>query len=442
MFFPEAIGPSDLRPVVPGPAAAFPGVPDFSRLWRMSPTLGLDSARSLDPARYGAPGRTPRLAVRPASREEVAEALRAAAGDQLTVIPFGGLPEPSRLAELPPFDLALDLSALDRVVEYEPEDLTVTAECGVTLATLRGTLAARGQELPLESAGGGRATLGGALATNASGARRLRFGAPRDRILGARFALGDGTIARSGGKVVKNVAGYALHRMLCGSRGGLAIVLEASLKLMPHPARREALLYTATEEQLRDGARWAEFPRLEPAVLTVLGGSAARAHASSGGRYAVVVGFEDDAAWVEEQIARATRRLGPPESRRSGAEAESLWQTLADVEELAALRLTFTAAHNTPSALAPVLDSTACDGFVFHAPAGRLHLFPRDGAQQAEVERLAPHGFTLIAAHGAGEIAPVIPQQQAVLALRARIRAELDSGRRFALGERWQRGAF
>jgi glycolate dehydrogenase FAD-binding subunit len=403
--------------------------------------LGLDSARSMDPARYGAPDRTPRLALRPATREEVAEALRAAARDQLTVIPFGSPPDAALAAELPPFDIALDLSALDRVVEYEPEDLTVTAECGVTLATLRETLAARGQELPLES-GGGRTTLGGALATNASGARRLRFGAPRDRILGARFALGDGTIARSGGKVVKNVAGYALHRMLCGSRGALAIVLEASLKLMPQPARREALLYTATAEQLREGARWAEFPRLEPAALTVLGGSAARAHASSGGRYAVVVGFEDEAAWVEEQIARATRRLGAPESRRSGAEAESLWQTLADAEELGAPRLTFTTAHNAPAALAPVLDSTACDGFVFHAPAGRLHLFPRDGAQQAEVERLAPHGFTLIAAHGAGEIAPVIPPQQAVLALRARIRAELDPGRRFALGERWERGAF
>jgi glycolate oxidase FAD binding subunit len=406
----------------------------------MLPALGLDSARSLDPARYGAPDRTPRLALRPASREEVAGALRAAARDQLTVIPFGGPPEPSRFPELPPFDLALDLSALDRVVEYEPEDLSVTAECGVTLATLRATLAARGQELPLESPGGGRTTLGGALGANASGARRLRLGAPRDRIMGARFALGDGTLARSGGKVVKNVAGYALHRMLCGSRGGLAIVLEASLKLMPQPARREALLYTATAEQLREGARWAEFPRLEPAALTVLGGNATRLDGAAGDRYSVIVGFEDDAAWVDEQAARAIARLGAPDSRRGGAEVESLWQQLADAEEIAAPRLTFTTAHNTPAALAPVLDSAACEGFVFHAPAGRLHLFPRDGAAQKEVERLATHGFTLIAARGAGTIEPLIPPQQAVLDLRTRIRAELDPGGRFAFGPQWVGG--
>src|SRR5262245_59113618 len=226
-------------------------------------TLGLDSARALDPSPYGMPGRPPRFALRPASREEVAEALRAAARDGLAAIPFGGPPDAGVAAELPAFDLALDLSSLDRVVEYEPEDLTVTAECGVTIATLRARLAARGQELPLESAGGGRTTLGGALAANASGARRLRFGAPRDRVLGARFVLGDGTLARTGGKVVKNVAGYAIHRLLCGSRGGLAIVVEASLKLAPRPERREALIYSATAEQIRDAARWAEFPRLE-----------------------------------------------------------------------------------------------------------------------------------------------------------------------------------
>ncbi len=403
--------------------------------------LGLDSARAVDPSRYGATGRAPRVALRPATREEVAEAVRAAARDGLTVIPFGGSPESSFLAELPPYDLALDLSALDRVVEYEPEDLTITAECGVTLASLHATLAARGQELPLESPGGGRTTLGGALAANASGPRRLRFGAPRDRVLGAHFVIGDGTPARSGGKVVKNVAGYAIHRLLCGSRGALAILIEASLKLAPRPEQREALLYSATAEQIRDRDRWAEFPRLEPAVLTVLAGKARLSSpVAPAAPYVVVMGFEDDAAWVEEQVARTIERLGTPEARAGGAEAEALWQTLSDREECATPRLTFTSAHNTPAALAPVLDSEEGDGFVFHALAGRLHVFPGPGAAQSLVERLAGHGFALIAAHDAGEITPVLPPQQAVLALRERIRAELDPAHRCALGERWERG--
>jgi glycolate oxidase FAD binding subunit len=407
-----------------------------------STDLGLASARSLDPAPYGAQGRAPRFALRPESREEVVEAMRAAARDGLSVIPFGGPPDTSVLAGLPPFDLALDLSSLDRVIEYEPEDLTVTAECGITLAALRAALAARGQELPLESPGGGRTTLGGTLAANASGPRRLRFGAPRDRILGARFVLGDGTLARTGGKVVKNVAGYAIHRLLCGSRGALAILIEASLKLAPRPERRDALLYSATAEQVRDPARWAEFPRLEPAALTVLGGDARLGTAGSGSsQLDVIVGFEDEAAWVEQQIARTIARLGTPVARRSGTETEALWQELSDRGEPATRALTFTSAHNTPAALAPALDATPGAGFVFHAPAGRLHLFPGAGDLQSLVERLATHGFTLIAARGAGEIAPVLPPQQAVLALRARIRAELDPGRRFALGERWERSA-
>ena len=117
----------------------------------MAPS-GLDTARAVDPAPYGAPGRPPRFALKPATREEACESLRAATGDGLQVIPFGGRPHQALAAELPGFDLALDLSALDRIVEYVPEDLTLTAECGMTLAALRGTLAARGQELPVRRA--------------------------------------------------------------------------------------------------------------------------------------------------------------------------------------------------------------------------------------------------------------------------------------------------
>ena len=410
----------------------------------MSATLGLGAARAVDVARYAIAGRRPRVALRPAAAGEVAEALRAAGRDGLAVLPWGG--GTALALGQPParYDVALDLTAFNRVVEYEPEDFTVTAECGVTLATLRATLAARGQELPLEGARAEAATLGGVLAANASGPRRLRFGAPHDRILGGYFALADGTLARSGGKVVKNVAGYALHRLLCGSRGGLGVLLEASLKLAPGPAARLALLYGATAAEIADPARWARFPRLEPAALTVVGGELARTlHVATPAPapFLVILGFEAEPAWAERQAAIACEALGEPAARLAGADVPAMWQSLADLGDLPPPRLTFATAGNTPAALAPLLETPQAEGLLFHAPAGRLHLYLDPRAAQARVDALADRGFALIESRGAGEIEPPIARQAGVLALRRRIRAALDPADRFALGARWEHGA-
>ena len=405
-------------------------------------TLGLDAARAVDPARYALAGVAPRAAIRPATREEVAEALKAAAREGLTVVPWGGGAGLAREAVPPRYDLALDLGALDRIVEYDPEDLTLTAECGVTIETLRATVEARGQELPLEAARASRATLGGALAANTSGARRLRFGSPRDRILGARFALADGTLARTGGRVVKNVAGYGIHRLLCGSRGGLAAILEASLKLQPAPEKRVALVFETNATALADRARWAPFPRLQPAALSVLGDAAAAAVPDIGGRgpFSVIVGLEDEARWVEHQAAVATGALGSPAARLEGADVARLWQSLADLEDREGAQLSFVTARNTPATLGTLLAHPEAAGLAFHAPAGRLLLpMPRTGAQEL-VRALASEGFALIEARGAGALEPGIPAQAGVIALRASIRAALDPASTLALGERWAAG--
>ena len=408
-------------------------------------SFGLDAARALDPARYALAGVAPRAALRPASREEVAEALKAASRDALAVVPWGGGAGLAREAAPPRYDLALDLGSLDRIVEYDPEDLTLTAECGVTIETLRAALAARGQELPLEAARASRATLGGVLAANASGARRLRFGSPRDRILGARFALPDGTLARTGGRVVKNVAGYGIHRLLCGSRGGLALILEASLKLQPAPEQRVALVFEADAAMLADRALWAPFPRLEPAALSVLGADAGASVAGLGGLgglrgFSVILGLEDEARWVEHQAAVATGALGTPAARLEGADAARMWQSLADLEDREDALLSFTTARNTPAALAPLLGRPEAAGLAFHVPAGRL-MMPADRAGAQELVRtLACEGFALIEARGTGPLEPAIPPQAGVLALRAQIRAALDPASTLALGERWAAG--
>ena len=405
----------------------------------MSATLGLDAARALDPSGYSMSGTLPRFAVRPANREELSEALRASTSDRLGVVPWGGGVALSRESAPSNFDVALDLRALDRVIEYEPDDLTLTAECGCGLDALRDLLRERGQELPLEAAQSWGATLGGVLAANAGGPRRMALGAPRDRILGARFALGSGEIVRTGGKVVKNVAGYGVHRMLCGSRGALAVIVEASLKLNPAPVSRAALVFGAEPSRLAEERLWLPLVRMEPAVFTVLGRAVAELHPVLAGTApcVLVVGFEGEAAQVERQCQLVREMLGSPRHRVSDASAAVLWQQIADFEELHAARLSFTTAQRTPSALAHVMGRGFGDRFVFHAASGRLHLFSA-GADPGEIaRRLAEHGFALIDLRGVGDIAPALPPQLAVAGMRDALRNALDPGRRFALGERW-----
>jgi len=398
--------------------------------------LGLDAARAVNPSGHAISGAIPRCAVRPTSREEVAEALRAAARDDLKVVPWGGGVSLHMVAAPPRYDVALDMTALQAIVEYDPDDLTLTAECGVTLDTLRAALAARGQELPLEGARADIATLGGVLAANTSGARRLRFGAPVDRILGARFALGDGTIARTGGRVVKNVAGYAIHRLLCGSRGGLGIILEASLKLMPRPETRRLLIYGLSSAEVADAARWAGFPRMEPAALTIVGRELARTlHVATPTPhdFTAIVGLEDDAPWVEQQTRTTERALGEPELRIDGDEAFEMWQALADLEEHPPPRVSLTTADRTPSALAPLLGTPHAETLVFHAIAGRLHVHLDPAAAPAFEAMATAGGFAVIDRRGVP-----VPEPSsfgsAIRDVRARIHASLDPGERFALG--------
>jgi len=395
----------------------------------MSATLGLDAARAVDPARYALGGLAPRWALKPSSVAEVVEALRAASRDRLRVLPWGGGTRLGRAAPTGAYDVALDLGALDRIVEYEPEDFTLTAQCGATLRSLRAALAARGQELPLESPHHTRATLGGTLAVNGSGPRRLRFGSPADRLLGARFVLGDGTVARSGGKVVKNVAGLAVHRLLCGSRGRLAVILEASLKLAPGPEKRVTLLFGASAAQLAERQRWSALPRLEPSYLTVLGAAAARALPEARlpeAPFVVAMGLEDDAEWVAEQEARVIEALGAPAARREGDDSLSISQALADAQTGDGPILAFTSAHKTPAALAPILRRAGAEGLVSHAAAGRLHWFLDEGDDPtALVRELRAAGYVLID-RGRVNLEPPVAPEVAILDLRERLRVALD----------------
>ena len=180
-------------------------------------------------------GKSPLAVARPAGREGVAELLRWASANGIRVFPVGGGVFRG-LGNLPSgVDVALDLSRLDRVTDYQSADLTVTAEAGITLEALRRELAQGDKYVPLEAPLPHRATVGGILATGYSGPMRHSYGLPRDWVIGISVAGTDGVETKAGGRVVKNVTGYDLNKLYTGSLGTLGVIVEASFKLAPVP---------------------------------------------------------------------------------------------------------------------------------------------------------------------------------------------------------------
>jgi glycolate oxidase FAD binding subunit len=178
----------------------------------------------------GAGGAVAPATVSPASTAEVAEDL--AAGGR--VRPVGGGTKLAWGAPGAAPDRELSTGRLDRIVAHNDGDLTAVLQAGVPLARAQAAFALHGQRLTLDPPdGGGRATIGGILAAGDSGPLRHRFGGPRDLILGVRVALPDGTVARAGSDVIKNVAGYDLAKLQCGALGTLGVICEATVRLHP-----------------------------------------------------------------------------------------------------------------------------------------------------------------------------------------------------------------
>jgi glycolate oxidase FAD binding subunit len=201
--------------------------------------LGPDHVCSASP-RDTVGGVQPKLVVSPGNEIELAQVLRLAKEAGVAVIPRGGgtkLDWGNRPAAA---DIILSTVRLNRVLEHAWADLTVTVEAGCTVQTLQQTLSERGQRLATDPLWPERATVGGILSTNDSGALRLRFGALRDLIIGVTIALSDGTLASSGGKVVKNVAGYDLPKLVTGALGTLGVITRAVFRLHPLPRRRRS----------------------------------------------------------------------------------------------------------------------------------------------------------------------------------------------------------
>ena len=202
---------------------------------------------------------------------------------------------------------AVDLTPLPRVLEYTPEDMTVTVETGITLAALQRHLAPQRQWLPLDPPHPESLTLHELLTSNVSGPRRFGFGTARDHLLGLQVVLADGRVVRNGGKVVKNVAGYDLCKLFVGAQGTLGVIVEATFKVRPLP-EREAFL-TAQCPSVSDAAALLETvieSALTPVVLDLHNLSASHVAGHKGPAFHLVLGFAGTREEVEWQVAQAS----------------------------------------------------------------------------------------------------------------------------------------
>jgi glycolate oxidase FAD binding subunit len=283
-------------------------------------------------------GLTPRWVARPGSAEDVSRLLALASSERLAVTPRGSgstldLGNPPRRV-----DLVLDTRRLARVTDYVPEDMVATVEAGTTLGTLAGELSRQGQRLALDPPRGPSRTIGGVLATRASGPLRFRFGTGRDLLLGVRFVQADGTITWGGSRVVKSVTGYDVPKLLVGSLGTLGVIVGATLRLHPVPAATGSWLCSFESAERGAGFLGALLASsLEPERVVVVNRSARLAAGladSTAGRGSVSGSAPSillSVGSVEEAVASQGQALADLTRREGGHVAPlppSLWQRL------------------------------------------------------------------------------------------------------------------
>jgi glycolate oxidase FAD binding subunit len=337
-------------------------------------------------------------AISPADQAGAAEAVRAAHDAQRAVYPLGGRTALNYgIAPTRP-GIGLDLSGLNRIVDYTPRDMTIVVEAGVRMADLARTLAAEGQQLPIDVPRAAEATIGGVVATNWNGPRRYGYGTIRDYVIGIHAVDGRGVAFKGGGRVVKNVAGYDFCKLLTGSLGTLAVITQLALKLKPLAEQSATIVGVcddpATLESILD--RLSQLEAM-PVAIDVLAGRAwgphtelragSRAPSAADGRtpagsttltgvedapahrkpYSLMVavrveGSEEEVDWLVEQVQSAIASGGGRAAHRLGVEeTDALWNQqvefsdrgLGEVGDASPLVLKFAV---PPSAVTAVVD--------------------------------------------------------------------------------------
>lgn len=261
---------------------------------------------------YSVDGVLPRLVVTPSTVDDLAQVVALANEHHLTLMPRGGgsCMNLGGIAER--IDVLIETRKLTALLEHESPDLTCHVEAGITLADLQTRLASKGQRLALDPPGAQQITIGGLLASNVSGPKRLRYGTARDLLIGLRVVQANGEISRSGGRVVKNVAGYDLNKLYIGSLGTLGVIVEANFKLHPIPVAERTLLLTHTN--VNDALQTVIAIRtslLTPSALELIDAGAASDMTDlfglnlPGNGYTLAVNFEGSPASIDRQLNEA-----------------------------------------------------------------------------------------------------------------------------------------
>ena len=350
--------------------------------------------------------------MRPGNETELAEAVRGAMGPLR--LRGGG----TRPVGRPVTGSVLEVGGLAGIALYEPGALTVVAGAGTPLADLQGVLADEGQRLsfePMDHRGltgeGGAPTLGGMVAANASGPRQVVAGGCRDSLIGLRFVDGQGQVVRNGGRVMKNVTGYDLVKLMAGSWGTLGVITEVALKLLPEPEAAATLVYTGLTPE-----------RAVAAMAAALGSPYevnGAAHLPDGRTVLRLEGFAASVAYRDGELAGALAAYGTP-GRLDAEETAALWRDVRDVAAFHGRAGDVWRVSCRPSE-APDLAARAGGCALMDRGGGILWLLLPEGTDlRARLDPFAGHATLIRASEATRRALPPFPPEPAPVAALAR----------------------
>jgi glycolate oxidase FAD binding subunit len=294
---------------------------------------------------YAIDGKKPKVVVSPGSIDEVSKVISYAHQEHFIIVPrgngtkmgMGGIPKK--------VDITLSTHRLNRITDNDCENLTLSAEAGITLSGVQKSLAqvGKGYFLPLDPPFTEKATLGGIVATNSSGPKRLLYGTARDLIIGIKAVFPNGDKVISGGKTVKNVSGYDMCKLLIGSYGTLGILCEMTFKLLPLPEKEGTLLLSFAKIEEADGfAREVRSSQLIPSSIEILNAIAVKNMKYSmsmlpNGNYLVAVGLDGVAESIDRQISEMSemgKKYGVLEALALDSERhQAFWIAIRDFSQ-------------------------------------------------------------------------------------------------------------